>query len=195
MKNFLKCLFRFSINVFAGLIGTGIIALITIYIFKIPNFDIQLLYVSDSGQYVTDPTKANLIVALKNKKDFISFRENEVFYSFIVPTEFVKNKEFSFATPDGWKRENINDYTLASAGGKEYYYIRSINKYALNPNATADLVMFKGNFINDKSVKICIELSTPYGSFPRGVKRDGLVDLNAEINKFKCREFIFPEIK
>ena len=180
----------FLLDVFLTAVGTGLVALITVYIFRVPVFELQLFYISDTTQTVTDPTHANLLVSLENKKHFISFKESEIFYSLFVPEEFLLDKEFGISTSEGFMKKELESSAITiSIGEENYYHFRLSNKLVVNPMATTDPLLFKGDFSGSKPTRICATFSTPYGIFPHGISHSGLGYLADIIANSHCKEF------
>jgi hypothetical protein len=174
-----------------SIVGTAFVAWVTIYILYAPEFELKLIYVSDSAQPVTDATHANLLVSLKNRKHFIGFKGEEIFYSLVIEEDFVESKEFGISTPDGFIKKSLKDSAMPVSTAKgNYYYFRLSNKNAVHPQATTDMVLFKGDFSGDSGpVNICAVFSTPYGTFPQGIPRDGVANLIDFLEKLHCKNF------
>ena len=159
------------ISIIASVIATGLVALLLVYLFRVPNFALHLDYIPQktTGKGVSLPV---LDVSIVNKKHFIGFGAGEVNFGLFVPVSFIIDKKLFLITIDGQKEWPVDtrgkdEFTIKN---EKYFLYRGVVHMAVHPDSRTHFLRIAGSFIKGNRLKIYYYFETPYGRFPKFLK-------------------------
>lgn len=166
-----------------NIVASGTVALLVIYVFRIPKFVLHLDYIKGKRikQVHIEPV---LDISVVNKKIWIGFDSEQVHYGLFIPTKFISNKQWTRITSQGleeWEHQ-IPAKTIFKINNETYYLFRGIVGLPVFPDSRIHFLRLSGDFSEDKFIRIYYFFNTPYGRFPRFIKF-GEIQKSAESGK------------
>ncbi len=181
----------FIASIVASLIATGIVAILLIKIFRVPNFDLHLDYIQEkkTEQGISLPV---LDISVVNKKIWIGFSNEGIYFGLFIPKEFVSSKELFLITSRGMERWFVDPRgkEIFNINKTEYLLYRGVVNLPVHSDSRTHFLRITGSFNNDKTVRICYYFETPYGRFPTFL-RFGKRIISAESGKLPYAEIGF----
>ncbi|GEM_PF-5568546 len=169
-------------NFLGDLLAAVIAALFLLFIFRKPDFKLEVYSKVNHGMI------GSIFFDLYNKKLFMSYDLEDIYYKIYLPTKFVKNDyTFEISTHNGWEKwdplHNFKDKDKFLINNSEYILVNGVNKLNSFPQQKTTLFRINGIF-TDKTgdYRIYYQFRTRYGLFP-GIVRTG--PLNLFIKTFK----------
>ena len=181
----------FITSIVASLIATGIVAILLIKIFRVPNFGLHLDYIREkkTEKGISLPV---LDISVVNKKIWVGFSNEEIYFGLFIPKEFVSSKEFFLITTRGMEKWSVDPRgkEIFNINKDEYFLYRGVVNLPVHSNSRTHFLRIAGHFNNDKNIRIYYYFETPYGRFPTFL-RFGMRKISAESGKLTYSEIVF----
>ena len=150
-------------NIFSSLIFTGLISWFTIRILATPDFKLHVFAQKHDLSNI-------LIFAFENRKRFITYDENDFFYTIYVPAELfdpTKPPTFREYTSEGLKGiQPVRKVPSKLINGERYVVFESSNKLKVFPKSVSKVLEIQENLQNPIDKKVFYELNTKNGRYP-----------------------------
>ena len=175
-----------SSSILSGLAVALIISIYLNYLFRIPNFDLDVYAKTREGQ-------GSVFLDIKNSKHLMSYGSDEVYVKIYVP-EFLFDQKFDFqlSTKSGWEDWNPlhnykdKDRMNIKGQGEKYILINAINKNDIFPEDKVTLLRVNGGFSNKQGKHtIYYQFRTRYGKSPYFVR---VGPFNLFLKRFKGKQ-------
>lgn len=161
----------FITSITASIIATGIAAILLIMIFRVPNFNLHLDYIREkyTEKGISLPV---LDVSIVNKKFWIGFSNEEIYFGLFIPKCFVITKKFLLITTKGAEPWILDPRSkkILNINNTEYFLYRGVINLPVHSKSRTHFLRIVGNFESDKTVRIFYYFETPYGRFPSFLK-------------------------
>ncbi|PIR48889.1 hypothetical protein COU80_01760 [Candidatus Peregrinibacteria bacterium CG10_big_fil_rev_8_21_14_0_10_55_24] len=177
MKLLHEGLFQTGVGALGSALGTGLVAILLVTIFKVPSFglDLDFIPVKITSQGTSLPV---LDISIINKKWWLGFQSNEVLFGLFLPEDFVENKEFSLLTGDGltkWERD-WRGANRIDIDGEKYVLSRQIISLPVYPDSVTHFLRVTGDFFHDQNIRIYYYFETPLGKYPWNLRQGQRVE-------------------